>query len=485
LKTSELLWILLLGYGVLMWVLSPRALGVEQFFRGRDRRGREVGPAFLLASVVISWIFAKSLTNAANLGFQLGLVGAVAYAGWYLSIPVAGGVIYWIRTRHQARSLPEFLTSRYGTGAALAFMLVVLVRLMNEVWSNTAVVAGYFGTPGSAAYYAAAAAFAGITLLYSLRGGLRSSIVTDVVQFALGAFFLLFVLVLVVPRSGPRPLVTSGDWTLRGGVDLLLVALIQSLSYPFHDPVLTDRGFITKPRTMLRVYVFSGAIAGAFIVLFGLVGVSGRVQALAPGDDAPIQVARAFGGTMLAVMSLLMMLSAGSTLDSTLSSISKAAAIDFGAIGRSRARGGLGAGTAAWASTRDPLTLGRWAMVIAVILGSLPLVTGIAILKATTISGTMVLGLAPPLLLFSWPAAGRWAFHLAFWPGIVLGALYAVNAVPAAWSLGDGPYASLLGVNVYGTVVVVLGFVVGAMFDRRSGRTPPPAYGRGLKSVSS
>jgi SSS family solute:Na+ symporter len=471
LKLSALLWALLLGYGVLMWALSPRALGFEQFYRGRDRRGREVGPAFLLASVVISWIFAKSLTNAANLGFQLGLVGAVAYAGWYFSIPVAGGVIYWIRTRHQARSLPEFLTSRYGSGAALAFMLVVLVRLMNEVWSNTAVVAGYFGTPGSAGYYAAAGAFAGITLLYSLRGGLRSSIVTDVVQFALGTFFLLFVLVLVVPRTGSRPLVTSGNWTLHGGVDLLLVALIQSLSYPFHDPVLTDRGFITQPRTMLRVYVLSGVIAGAFIALFGLVGVYGRVEGLASGDDAPIQVARAFGGTMLAVMSLLMMLSAGSTLDSTLSSISKAAAIDIGGAGRSEGLRTLWAGAARWAARRDPLALGRWAMVIATVIGSLPLFTGIAILKATTISGTMVLGLAPAMLLFSWPAAGRWAFHLAFWPGVVLGALYAVNAVPAAWSLGGGPYASLLGVNVYGTVVVVLGFAAGATLDRRSGET--------------
>lgn len=456
-----LLWITLLGYGLLMWLISPKARRFDQFFQGHDRKGREVGPVFLLASVVISWIFAKSLTNTADLGLRYGIVGAVAYAGWYLSIPVAGVVIYRLRTRHGARSLPEFIAGRYGRGAALAFILVILIRLMNEVWSNTAVVASYFGPTGSGAFYLAALGFTGVTLLYSLRGGLRSSIVTDLIQFALGTFFLLFVLALIIPDSGTRPLLTSGDWTLRGGVDLLLVGLIQSFSYPFHDPVLTDRGFLNKPRTMLVVYILSGIIAAAFIVLFGLVGVHGKIEGLAPGPSTPILVARAFGGTVLLVMCVLMMLSAGSTLDSTLSSFSKAAVLDVVSVRREKAGRG---------SPRDPVTLGRYMMVAAVVLGSLPLLAGLAIIKATTISGTMVLGLAPALLFASLRPAGRWAFHLAFWPGVLLGGLYAFNAVPASWGLGAGSNAVLLGTNVYGTLIVCGGFATGAVLDHRARR---------------
>ena len=55
----------------------------------------------------------------------------------------------------------------------------------------------------------------------------------------------------------------------------------------------------------------------------------------------------------------------------------------------------------------------------------------------------------------------------AFWPGVALGVLHALNRVPGAWSLGDGTYAGLLGANVYGTVVVFAGFGLGMALDRR------------------
>ena len=203
------LWGAMLVFGAVLWRISPRVTSPDQFFGGRDRRGRDIGLGVLVASIVISWIFAKSITNAANLGRSFGLVGAVAYAGWYLSIPVAGVVIWRIRRCTDARSLPEFVTGRYGRMASLAFLLVVLVRLMNEVWSNTAVVGSYFGASGSASYLLAALVFTAITLAYSLRGGLRSSILTDVIQMGLGIFLLVFVMAMVVPRSTPGALLES------------------------------------------------------------------------------------------------------------------------------------------------------------------------------------------------------------------------------------------------------------------------------------
>ena len=77
-------------------------------------------PSLLMMSIFISWIFAKSVTNAANLGAAYGVVGGLAYATYWLSIPVAGIVIYRLRTRHGAQSLVTFLIQRYGPAAALA-----------------------------------------------------------------------------------------------------------------------------------------------------------------------------------------------------------------------------------------------------------------------------------------------------------------------------------------------------------------------------
>lgn len=466
-SVSVLLWVAMIVYAVVMFALSPRATTVAEFFSAKKGGEREISTGFLIGSVVISWLFAKSITNAANLGASYGLVGSFAYAAWYVSIPVVGIVVYKLRQNFEIGSLSEFVTSKYGRLASLGFLVAVLIRLFNEVWSNTAVVAAYFGAAGSLGYYVAAAAFAGLTLGYSLRGGLRSSVLTDAFQCGMAVFLLVFALALVVPDAGVGATLASGEWTLKGGLDLLLVGLVQALSYGFHDPVLTDRGFITKPKRMLRGYLAAGLVAGGFIVLFGLIGVHAKVTGIAVGEDAPLQVAQAFGVSVLAGMSVMMMLSAGSTLDSTLSSFSKAVVQDLGGVGENRAsRTSVPLETLGhWIRDRDPIRLGRWVMVVTVLIGSLPLYAGAEILEATTISGTMVLGLAPVFLFWFVDRAGPFAFHLAFWPGVLLGIAHTAGATPTWLAIGPGSYAGLLGANLAGTALVFTGFALGSLLD--------------------
>lgn len=62
----------------------------------------------LMLSIFISWIFAKSVTNAANLGAQYGFVGGLAYATYWLCIPIAGFAIYRLRRKYQATGLVSF-----------------------------------------------------------------------------------------------------------------------------------------------------------------------------------------------------------------------------------------------------------------------------------------------------------------------------------------------------------------------------------------
>lgn len=467
-NVSLLLWTAMIVYGIVMFALSPCAASAAEFFSAKKDGDREISTGFLIGSVVISWLFAKSITNAANLGASYGIVGAFSYAAWYLTIPVVGVVIYKLRNNFDVESLSDFVTSKYGRLASLGFLIAVLIRLFNEVWSNTAVVAAYFGSAGSAEYYLGATVFAAVTLGYSLRGGLRSSVLTDAFQCGMAIFLLVFALALVLPDAGTESIVSSGSWTLKGGLDLLLVGLLQALSYGFHDPVLTDRSFITEPKGMLRGYLWSGLFAGTFIVLFGVIGVHAHVTGLAVGEDAPLRVAQAFGVSVLAGMSVMMMLSAGSTLDSTLSSFSKAIVRDVGGVGEeggdATRRVPLEA-VADWLRDWDPIQLGRVVMVVTILIGSLPLYAGTEILKATTISGTMVLGLAPVFLLWFVRSAGPFAFHFAFWPGVAVGVGHTAGWVPPELAIGAGDYAALLGVNAAGTLVVFSGFLVGTLVD--------------------
>jgi Na+/proline symporter len=325
----------------------------------------------------------------------------------------------------------------------------------NEIWSNTAVVGGYFGDPGSTGFIAAALTFTGITVAYSAKGGLRSSIMTDALQAVLFVFFLVLVLFLVLPRYGVAELATTGAWRLGGGVDLLLVAGLQVVSYPFHDPVLTDRAFINRERAMLMAFIVAGVLGFIGVACFGLVGVHAQLAGLEGGDNVPAAVGRSLGVATFFFMSVIMISSAGSTLDSTFSALSKSLAWDLPRL-RGRHDGG-------------GIRVGVLVMLVFAVLGNLPMLVGTEILKATTISGTMVMGLAPAFLLYRWSGYAPWSFHLSFWTGLALGIAHSVGAVPAWFAIGDGDYAALLGVNAWG-LVLCTGLYLLPLLVRRAGR---------------
>jgi hypothetical protein len=264
------------------------------------------------------------------------------------------------------------------------------------------------------------------------------------------------VLFYVLPEHGVPALLADGDFRMNAGIDLLLVAGLQVLSYPFHDPVLTDRGFITEEKSMLKAFFWSGVIGFACIFAFSLVGVHARLEGLPLSDNVPASVAGSLGLGALFVMTVVMISAAGSTLDSTFSSLAKSIAQELPMLAGRR-------------PAANPIRIGIWTMVIFALVGNLPMIAGTDILKATTISGTMVMGLAPVFLLAHLAGRSPWSFHLSFWTGIVLGLLVTVGWIPPSWAIGDGKYALLLGVNVYGLILCFAGFLLPLAFARRAG----------------
>jgi Na+/proline symporter len=86
------------------------------------------------------------------------------------------------------------------------------------------------------------------TLAYAWTGGMRASLLTDRLQM-IAAFILLGVLMAVLlPPMASKGLPGVPISTHQAGLTFCLLALVQVLSYPFHDPVLTDRGFLNSPR---------------------------------------------------------------------------------------------------------------------------------------------------------------------------------------------------------------------------------------------
>ncbi len=422
-------WGLVIASSMVLFLLSPWAKNNNQFFKAVQKK-KTPNTFMLMGSLIISWIFAKSITNAANLGLDYGIVGGVAYAGYYVSFAVAGVVIYKMRLYGKYTSIHHFLSSKFGKGAVAVFSILIAIRLFNEVWSNTMVIGTYFGDVGTSPYYWSILVFTALTLAYVLKGGMSSSIFTDVIQMGLFAILLLVILGAIFGADttfSSKTAITSGVWSFDMGLNLLFAAVLQSFSYPFHDPVLTDRGFLSSPKITLKSFLWASILGALCIILFSFVGVYAQSQGMQ--GQAAVEVGKAFGIVILLVINFIMITSAASTLDSTFSSFSKLLAIDlkFG----------------------NSLKFGRWSMVLIAALGTIPVFLNAEILSATTISGTMVIGLTP-IFLFWKDTAPKISFHLSVFCGILFGFLLIFSWFPQGLIFTTGKYADLLWINFWG-----------------------------------
>ncbi len=433
LTATYLQWGFIALSSILIFAFAPIACNTRDFFYG-SRNNKQPNAILLTSSLVISWIFAKSITNVANLGLSFGLVGVVSYATYYLSFLVAGLVIYRMRLTGGFKSIHQFIGSRYGKGALYLFSILIAVRLFNEVWSNTLVIGSYFGDSGSTPFYASIILFTLLTLAYALKGGMSTSILTDVIQMVLFGVLLCTILAFILPemKEDFSPIYQSGTWSMATGGNLILVALLQCFSYPFHDPVLTDRGFISSPKITLKSFIWASIIGVTCISLFGIVGIFAQSRGMS--GQATVEVARYFGPVMLLLMNFIMVTSAASTLDSAFSSFSKLYNIDI------------------FAHKQLKISSGRMAMVALTVLGTIPIFFKPEILSATTISGTMVIGLAPVFLFWN-SRMPKFSFYAPVLFGLLMGLLIVFEAVPSSWIFTSGKYNDLLGVNLWGTLI--------------------------------
>jgi Na+/proline symporter len=427
-------WLLIVSSSLVLFFLSPLAKTTDQFFKAVHQK-KAPNTLVLTGSLIISWIFAKSITNAANLGLDFGLVGGVAYAGYYLSFAVAGIIIYQLRTKGGFKSIHEFLISKFGKNAMAIFSVLIAFRLFNEVWSNTMVIGSYFGAQGSSGYYWAIIVFTLLTLSYALKGGLSSSIFTDVIQMVLFSVLLLIILgtIFTTQDFSTEQIVTSGTWSFELGLNLFFAAIIQSFSYPFHDPVLTDRGFISSPKVTRKSFLWASILGAICIVLFSLIGVYAQTKGMK--GQAAVEVGKAFGVVILLVINFIMITSAASTLDSTFSSFSKLIAVDL--------------------NIKKTVSFGRITMLIVAVLGTIPVFLNAEILSATTISGTMVIGLTP-IFIFWNVKVPKISFYLSVFCGLLFGFLLIFDVFPTAFIFTKGKYASLLWVNIWGILSCII-----------------------------
>ncbi len=320
---------------------------------------------------------------------------------------------------------------------------------------NLLVVGILFGVAGSNMYSIAIIGFSTVVLLYSMLGGLHASLKTDVFQMSMFIVVLLL-LMLSVFDSGQFSLIDLQFISFeigQPGPVLLLVAFLQIWSYPMHDPVMMDRGFLADRNTTKKSFLHAAWISIVCIIAFGSLGVFAGANAL-EGDDMNVVLLRMLGEWPMLLLSLALIFSAMSTLDSSLSSASKLIALDMKLI--------------------SPSVLnGRLAMLVFMLLGVLCVFWGNKdLFGAVAVSGTTSLFLAPVVFFSIFANKNNvpvWSLLVSFVFAMLGTTIYFLETSGHTAWLGDiHKYTKLLYISVFVLTMGCAAFSVGIKTNRLS-----------------
>jgi len=438
------------GIAAVSIAISPKASSSEVFYSGMSPEGKAPGLLMLTLSQVTTWIFARSLMNAAILGFYYGIWGTLAYTAYYLSFLTGGLIVDRVRHRHGCNSIQGFLEQRFGRIGNSCYNLVVGLRLVSEVFANLLVIGLLFGAAGSGSYMAAVLIFTVVALIYSMQGGLHASLRTDVLQMCLFLLVLAVLLVLAIAQ----PAISLGDLGFKEfvidepGPVLLAVALLQIWSYPMHDPVMMDRGFIADRDTTKRSFMHAGWISMLCILAFGSLGVVAGAHAES-GQSMNEVLQQLLGTVPMLLLNLALVISALSTLDSTMTSSARLMAVEMGVL-------------------KPTVNNGRISMLLFMLAGVLLVFWGNKdLFSAVAVSGTASMYLAPVIFFCIWGRCTNipvWAYLGSFVVALGAAAIYFLESSGYTQWLGEAhKYTKLLWLSgatlIFGNGLFTLGWL--------------------------
>lgn len=452
------LLIAIMAIGAISFVFSPRTKSLDGFFNGVDDQGRAPGLWTLTLSQVTTWIFARSLMNAAILGYYYGIAGTLAYSSYYFSFLTGALIVDKVRFEHGYTNIQDFLYDRYGRFGTVTYNILVGVRLLSEVFANLLVIGIIFGVAGTTSYSLSIIAVAVLTLGYSMIGGLRASIRTDVVQTVLliAALLILVVAMILEPVFDLTAVMISSPELDGPGWILLAVAALQVWSYPMHDPVMMDRGFLADRKTTRNSFMLACAISVVAILMFGLLGIFAGLNKF-EGEAMVAALTRLLGEPLMVVFNIALVISAVSTLDSTFSSSSKLVVDQMGFV-------------------KKTVRNGRLAMVGFLLGGVFFLFLGQKdLFAAVAVSGTASMFLFPVVIfnLIARQETPLWSYVVSFVAAMWGAALYLIETSGATSLMTplfgvEHKYAKLLVICLGIVTISSLSFILGSILKTKA-----------------
>ncbi|KAM0786770.1 hypothetical protein ACM66B_002205 [Microbotryomycetes sp. NB124-2] len=282
------------GYGVVIGLGALFAIGMVAVTQLLFKRGnkdnneeftvakRSLGTGLTAAGVISSWTWSTTLLSSCTVAYTYGVAGAFYYAVCNSTqiMVFSNLAIQSKRKAPNAHTFLEIIRVRYGTFTHLSFMFFSLA-------SNTLVVSSIL-LGGAAAInsltgmsvYAATWLLPLSVAAYTLRGGLRATILTDYIHTAI-ILVIIFVfwftayaasdrigspakmwdlLVAAQARNGDAPTKENSYLTIRalGALKFAILSLLEYTGVVWLDNSFHQKGIASDPASTVPGYVLGG-----------------------------------------------------------------------------------------------------------------------------------------------------------------------------------------------------------------------------------
>lgn len=436
---------LLIGFGVfffiLVWWRRRKGDTIEDF----TVAGRNVGLGFGSATLLATWIWALSLYAPAESGYQYGISGPLWYSlGGAVMVIVFFPFVNRIRDLiPRGHTIAEFAGARHGPSAHGIMITFNLASASLALFFNLSVAGYLISTFSTLSYEAAVFIVAIIFLSYAMVSGLKASILTDYVQLAMISLVALIIVPYVFVKAGGAPAIVAALPELGEKGNFLSADAFWGLGFPYFlaglfgglgYQSLWQRVWAIKRQSVKKSYIIAGACWFPYSLAFGMFGVIALVAGITSasgGSDITPLVAYNFLPAGLAILFILMVLSAiASTGDSALSAFSTVFVTDIYKkyIDRN-------------ATSSRQLMAARLSMVFIALLAAFAATYKISLLQLILLLGVTKGAVAFPLLAsLYWNRINNAGFSLGILGGLGagLGAYF--------YFLNSNPYYNLIGI---------------------------------------
>ena len=330
----------------LVWFRTHREKHVDSFLVA-DRNVSTWHGAF---SIAVSWVWAPAVFICSLQAYTKGLPGIFWFtAPNILCFFVFAAVATRLRKlMPDGYTLPEFIWQRFegSKPVHLSFLIIAFGYQLGAIIINAVAGGTLLHLASGIDIQIAMGGMILVALAYSLLGGLKASIFTDVVQMLMILVFGLILVPWAIFVSGGVDSITNGLAGITGqhgnifhpwiAYTMGIPMTISLIAGPISDQMFYQRSMAVKKENVVPVFVRGGLIFGLVPIVLSLLGFVGVTLAHTQGlviDDpqmvAPIVIAALLPKFALYLFILMAFAGLCSTMDSAFCGMSALGSIDI------------------------------------------------------------------------------------------------------------------------------------------------------------